>query len=138
MVHLSAAIGARFVHDAGAGGQAVQVTDPQAARVLQRALLRVLSRKGAPCVMPVSRKVAAALSGARRISSKGGSYHLAVGLGPQGRSAFLLRRLPDKEDVDTRRGKEAQMLDDLRHYLRSVPSLLAEEPEDGAACPESG
>ena len=129
-------MGARFVHDAEAGGPAVCVADPRVARVLQRALLRVLSRKGTPCLVRVSDEVAAVLSGARACASGSGRYHLAVGQGRQGRSAFLLRVLPDPEDVATRRRQETQMLDDLRDYLRRGPPLEAEEAEDGAGRPE--
>jgi hypothetical protein len=138
VVHLSAAMGARFVHDAEAGGSAVCVADPRAARVLQRALLRVLSRKGTPCLVRVSDEVAAALSGARVHASGSGRYHLAVGQGRQGRSAFLLRVLPDPGDVVARRRQETQMLDELQDYLRRGPPLEAEEPAEGAACLEDG
>lgn len=129
VVHLSAAVGARFIHDAAAD-QAVCVSDPRACRVLRRALLQVLRTKGASCLVRVSDEVAAALSGSRATVSERGSHHLAVGLGRHGRSAFLLRAIPDRDDIHTRRLRGEQMLDDLRSYLKSQPSILVEAPED--------
>src|SRR3712207_6088672 len=109
-------MGARFVHDAGAGGQPVCVSDPRAFRVLRRALLHVLSTN-TPHLTPVSNEVATALSGGSGSTPREGCHCLAVGLGRQGQSAFVLRSIPDDEDGGTRGLIEEQMLDALRHYL---------------------
>ena len=129
MVHLSAAMGARFIHDA-AGGHAVCVSDPRACRVLRRALLQVFSTKEGTCLVRVPDEVAGALSGSRASVSESGSHHLAVGLGRHGRSAFLLRVIPHRDDSNPRCLRGEQMLDDLRHYLNSEPALLVEATEE--------
>ena len=130
ILRVSAALAARFIHDAGAEGAAVRVTNPRALRVLERAFLRALTGKGEPQVMQVSQDVAGAFQRSGERQPEAEAFYLAVGLDCQGRGAFLLRPVPARRgDVPApaRCPVEARMLVDLQAYLRSVvapPSVL--------------
>ena len=128
---MSAALAARVLHDAGADGALVRVTDPQTIRALERGFLRLLSDTRRPYVMQVSSEVASGLrhSGSEPVEATR-LYNLALGFDRFGRGVFLLRPapLPGSEHIgEARRQADPQMAKDLQRHLRSIRSLDEDE-----------
>ena len=132
LVRLSTTLASRMVHDAGASGEAIEVTALQTLRALKRGFLRLLADPLQPYVTQVPGVVAAGL---RRPADEpveaGRTYNLVLGFDRFGRGVFLLRPVPAGSATPAARTQsraQVQMAEEMRQYLRSIPALPDEAP----------
>ena len=132
LVRLSTTLASRMVHDAGASGAVVEVTDRRTLMALKRGFLRLLAEPRSPYVTQVSDAVAAGLRRSPDDPVEAGrTYNLALGFDRHGRGVFLLQPAPpggaERAPAEQKR-VQSQMFAAMEQYLQNISPSSDETP----------